>query len=191
MLQVYWSSPQFRFFCSNSGWQVKGKSIIYPTTAKVRLNKLRNGNETWLNLGQPELNLCPTALCKPLVEGWRERRTQYTSCKGITFSFVHYNHISLLQGVRGQFVFEVEYFIFRIVFQAEGRLHYKPWCIGRRMIMQIIVTVLSSSQNLLADMMLEAAAAAPRSENTPLATPLSDEDTCFYHRPLDSDYRAL
>ena len=78
-------------------------------------------------------------------------------------------HISLLQGVRGQFVFEVEYFIFRIVFQAEGRLHYKPWCIGRRMIMQIIVTVLSSSQNLLADMMLEAAAAAPRSENTPLA----------------------
>ena len=122
-----------------------------------------------------------------LVEGWRERRTQYTSCKGITFSFVHYNHIPLLQGVRGQFVFEVEYFIFRIVFQAEGRLHYKPWCIGRRMIMQIIVTVLSSSQNLLADMMLEAAAAAPRSENTPLATPLSDEDTCFYHRPLDSD----
>ena len=57
--------------------------------------------------------------------------------------------------------------------------------------MQIIVTVLSSSQNLLADMMLEAAAAAPRSENTPLATPLSDEDTCFYHRPLDSDWTTV
>ena len=123
-----------------------------------------------------------------LVEGWRERRTQYTSCKGITFSFVHDNHISLLQGVRGQFVFEVEYFIFRIVFQAEGRLHYKPWCIGRRMIMQIIVTVLSSSQNLLADMMLEAAAAASRSENTPLAIVWWIHLLLSNHRPLGSDY---
>ena len=69
-----------------SGWQVKGKSIIHPRTAKVRLNKLRNGNETWLNLGQPELNLCPTALSKPSVGGWwREGHSTHYHVKGSHF----------------------------------------------------------------------------------------------------------
>ena len=78
------------------------------------------------------------------------------------------------------------HFIFRIVFQlkADFIITVVYWQVALWRIMQIIVTVPSSSQNLLADIMLDAAAAWDQRIHH---LPLSDEYTCFHHRPLGSD----